>query len=83
VKRILAALAGIAGIAWWKSRTQPQADPAEELRTKLAAARAADDRDEFESGETPVDQAPDVDTRRREVHDRARAQIDELSHPGE
>jgi hypothetical protein len=66
--------------------TQPpveeQPDPrAEELRAKLAEARAAvDERDEFEDRETPVDQAPDpepepqdLDERRRRVHERAKA----------
>jgi hypothetical protein len=78
VKRILAALAGIAGFAWWRSRRHVEPDPAEELRAKLAEARAADDREEFESGEQAVDEV-DVDARRRAVHERARAQIDELS----
>jgi hypothetical protein len=76
VKRLFAALAGIVGIAWLRKRTaEPAADPADELRAKLAEAREADDRDEFEAGETPVDE---VDVRRQDVHDRARAAIDEL-----
>jgi hypothetical protein len=85
VKRLVAALAGIAGIAWFRRRkpaAQPaQPDPAEELKAKLAQAReVADDRDRFESGEKPVDEVPDdVDTRRSAVHDRARAAIDDLS----
>jgi hypothetical protein len=56
-------------------------DPAEELKARLAEARAAgDDREEFEAGETPVDEAPDpdVDSRRRSVHERARTAIDEM-----
>jgi hypothetical protein len=79
MKRLLAGLAGIAGIAWFRRRKPVQPDPAEELKAKLAEAReAADDREEFEAGEKPVDEAPDdVDTRRREVHDRARAAIDD------
>jgi hypothetical protein len=78
---VLAGLAGIAGIAWFRRRKQVQPDPADELKAKLAQAReVADDRDAFEAGEKPVDQVPDdVDTRRRDVHDRARAAIDELS----
>jgi len=58
------------------------ADPrAEELRARLAEARAAgDDRDEFEAGETPVDQAVTLgpDERRRQVHEHGRAAIDEM-----
>ena len=82
MKRALAALAGIAGIAWFRRRKPAaQPDPAEELKAKLAQAReVADDRDQFESGEKPVDEVPDdVDTRRSAVHDRARAAIDDLS----
>ena len=85
MKRALAALAGIAGIAWLRRRKPAQPvtgpDPADELKEKLAQAReAADDREEFEAGEKPVDQVPDdVDTRRSAVHDRARAAIDDLS----
>ncbi len=86
--RRLGALAGILGFTWWRSRrkravlspppppTQP--DPADGLRAKLAEARDAEDRDEFESGEKPVDEAADVETKRREAHDRARAAIDDL-----
>jgi hypothetical protein len=63
-------------------------DPrAEELRQKLAEARTAlDEREEFEAAETPVDEAvepvpnaetepesPDLDERRRRVHERARS----------
>ena len=58
---------------------------ADELRAKLAQAReAGDDRESFEAGETPVDQADvapgtgDLDTRRRSVHEQARAAIDEM-----
>ena len=82
MKGLLAALAGIFGIAWWRRRAQPAApapDHAADLRAKLAEARAADDRDEFEAGEKPVDEVPDdVDVRRRDVHERTRRQIDEL-----
>ncbi|HET8528203.1 MAG TPA: hypothetical protein VFL60_04775 [Gaiellaceae bacterium] len=84
MRRLLAALAGLLGLAWLRSRAQPPApsrpDPAEALRAKLAEARAADDREEFEAGEKPVDEVPDDDVavRRREVHERARRQIDEL-----
>ena len=79
MKRALAALAGILGIAWWRRRkheppAQPaEADPAEELRAKLAASREPE----------PEPEAPaDVADRRQDVHARARAAIDELT-PGE
>jgi len=85
MRRLFAWLAGVAGgmAAYRAFRRRPaetaRHDPAEELRSKLAEARAAgDDRDEFEAGETTVDEAPDPDTRRRSVHDQARAAIDEM-----
>jgi hypothetical protein len=86
VKRLYAWLAGLAGGAavYRAFRRQPpiaEPDPAEELKARLAEARAAgDDRKEFEAGETPVDEAPDpdVDARRRSVHERARTAIDEM-----
>jgi hypothetical protein len=68
---------------WLRRRKKTEPDPAAELRSKLEESRAvADDREEFESGETPVDQA-DPDARRRAVHDRAHARIDELSNSDE
>jgi len=81
VKRLVAGLAGIAGIAWFRRRKPRGPDPADELKAKLAEAREApDDREEFEAGEKPVDEIlDDVATRRRDVHDRARAAIDDLS----
>jgi hypothetical protein len=86
VKRLYAWLAGfVGGAAVYRAfRRHPpvvEADPAEELKAKLAEARATgDDREEFEAGETPVDEAPDpdVDARRRSVHERARTAIDEM-----
>jgi hypothetical protein len=86
VKRLYAWLAGLAGGAavYRAFRRQPpvaEPDPAEELKARLAEARGSgDDREEFEAGETPVDEAPDpdVDARRRSVHERARTAIDEM-----
>jgi hypothetical protein len=63
-------------------------DPrAEELRQRLAEARElSDERDEFEGGETTVDQAepatPDADARRREVHEAARAVTEQMRGQG-
>ncbi len=81
---------------WLRRRRGTEPDPAEALRAKLVESRAvAEDRDEFESGETPVDRADpeaqrapapeevvdesDPEARRRGVHDQTRARIDELS----
>ena len=86
MKRLTAWLAGVLGGAavYRALKRQPapahvEPDPADELKAKLAEARAAgDDRAEFEGGETPVDEVPDVDARRQSVHDQARAAIDEM-----
>jgi uncharacterized caspase-like protein len=81
---------GVAGAAAYRAlrgrravvpATEP--DPrAEELRRKLAESRdLVEERDEFESAETPVDRAEpsrDVDQRRREVHKEARAAAEEM-----
>ena len=59
-------------------------DPrAAELRRKLDEARAlTSEREDFESGETPVDRAADVDEtiaeRRRAVHEEGRAAAREM-----
>jgi hypothetical protein len=57
----------------------PPPDPrAEELRQRLDESRAlVDEREEFESAETPVDEA-EVDDRRRAVHERGRAAADQM-----
>ena len=71
-----------------RRRSAPPADApdprAEELRQRLDEARAvAVDREEFEAGETTVDQAEptgaDLEERRRRVHEAGRAAIDDLS----
>lgn len=79
---------------WLRRRRESAPDPAAELRAKLEESRSvADERDEFEAGETPVDQADpdaaqvapspvdeaDPEARRRAVHEQTRARIDELS----
>ena len=75
---------GAFGMWRWLRRKQKPApasapDPAETLRARLDESRAlVDERDAFEEGETPVDEAADPDTRRRSVHDEARARLDEL-----
>jgi hypothetical protein len=76
--RLIALLLGGFGIfAFLRRRRhepEPIASPADELRSKLAETRAG--------GEAPVpepDLAGDLEARRREVHDRARGAIDDLS----
>jgi hypothetical protein len=87
MRRLLAWLTGFAGglVAYraWRRAPQPSPstapDPADALRAKLAEAKAAgQDREEFESGEQAVDAAADPDERRRAVHERGRAAVDEM-----
>jgi hypothetical protein len=81
VRRLLALLGGIALLRAWLSRRRRASveapDPADELRRKLEESRElAEDQEEFAAGETPVD--VDAGERRREVHERGRAAIDEM-----
>lgn len=63
----------------------------EALKTKLAESRVvAEDREEFESAETPIDEAEtvpgEVGDRRRSVHERGRQVAEQMrrgSSPGE
>ena len=83
MKRLLALLAGGLGLGALlrrrRSRPALSASPAEDLRAKLESSKGLEaERARFESGEMPVDQVPDVDTRRADVQARARQAIDEL-----
>jgi acetyl-CoA carboxylase carboxyltransferase component len=75
---------GVAGLTAYRKlrRTPPAVDRrADELRQKLDESRAlVEEREEFESAETTVDavEPPEVDDRRRSVHDRARAAAEEM-----
>jgi hypothetical protein len=80
-------LGGLAVFRLFQRRRQTEGttlDPrAEELRRRLAEARElSDERDEFEAGETTVDQAepatPNADARRREVHEAGRATVERM-----
>jgi hypothetical protein len=64
-----------------RKKPPPEPDPALELRRKLDESRAVvQERDEFEAAEVPVDQAEAaIDERRRDVHRRAQASIDEMN----
>jgi len=66
---------------------EPGPDPrAAELRRKLAESRTiVSERDEFEAGETSVDEAeaaqPEVENRRRRVHEEGRAAARRMRRP--
>jgi hypothetical protein len=74
---------GVAGVAAYRRlRRQPAEDPAAELRRRLDESRdLAGERDEFEEGETPIDEAEapqGLDERRRAVHERGRSAVDDM-----
>lgn len=71
MKRLLAVLAGIVGVRALLRRRRPAAEgpPVDELRAKLAEAKVE------EPAPAPE---PDVESRRADVHERARRAIDEL-----
>jgi hypothetical protein len=71
--------------------TEPDAPPAataaheeedrraDDLRRRVEESRLVlDERDEFEGAETPVDEAADPESRRRDVHDRARQMVERM-----
>ena len=72
---------GVLAVWRWlrrKPKPAPEPDPAEALRARLDESRAlVDERDRFEEGETPVDEA-DPDARRRSVHEQARDRLEKL-----
>jgi hypothetical protein len=80
VGRLVALLLGGFGLGAYLSRrrrhTEPGDSPAEELRSKLAESRAAQDAP---AEEPPPELETELEQRRREVHDRARGAIDDLS----
>jgi hypothetical protein len=78
--RRLFVLAGLAALAAYFFRRRvpapspaPAVDPADELRRTLDEARASELVDD--GGDSPV---ADLDARRRDVHERARATVDEM-----
>jgi hypothetical protein len=77
MRRFLAGVGFAMGLAWlfrWRRKPQPvpAADPAEELKQKLAESRTAQPEQEPEPKAAPLDE------RRQAVHDRARASIDDM-----
>ena len=82
MRRFLAGIGFAMGLAWlfrWRRKpaAAPQPDPAEELKQKLADSRTPEPAAEPE----PEPAAP-LEERRRSVHDRARASIDEMRGRG-
>lgn len=77
----LGVAAGIARRMRRRGRSEEAPDPrAEQLRRRLDESREiVSEREEFESGETPVDS---VEDRRRGVHERGREAIDEIRSDG-
>jgi hypothetical protein len=72
---------------FWRRPRQPEAAGvdarAEELRRKLAESRSiVAERDEFEAAELTIDRAEpapeDPESRRRAVHDSARATVEQM-----
>jgi hypothetical protein len=86
VKRLVALAVGAFGVRALLRRRAHGAEPADELRAKLAANRTTPEPEpEPEPAATaadePLDGVPEdpVDARRADVHARARQAIDELS----
>jgi hypothetical protein len=78
VARLVALVLGGFGLGAYlrrrrKHRRELEPSPADELRSKLAESRAA----ELEPPEPTLED--DLEERRRDVHDRARGAIDDLS----
>jgi hypothetical protein len=94
LRALLVLVVGVLGLgSWWRRRRhrpedeQPDsdlgADPADELRAKLAESRDEPGREPAAEAEADPDPEPapsptDPEARRQEVHDAARASIDEL-----
>ena len=81
--------AGAAGVAYRTLRRKPAreeaADPrAEELRRKLHESKPiVQEREEFEAGETPVDEAEpaSLEDKRAAVHERGREAVRDMRGP--
>jgi hypothetical protein len=80
----IAGAIGAAGVAYraLRSRQPREADPrADELRRKLDESKPlVEERDEFEAGETPVDEVEPatLDEKRGAVHERGREAMREM-----
>jgi hypothetical protein len=85
----IAGALGAAGVAYrtLRRRPSPAADPrADELRRKLDESKPlVEEREQFESGETPVDEATlaEKQEKRAAAHEQARAAVREMKGPSE
>lgn len=83
MKRLVALAVGAFGVRALLRRRAHGIEPADELRAKLAASRPTEPEPEPEATapDEPSDGVPEdpVDSRRADVHARARQAIDELS----
>jgi hypothetical protein len=82
----IAGVFGAAGVAYRALRRQPKpaADPrADELRRRLDESKPlVEEREQFESGETAVDETS-LDEKRAAVHQRGQAAFREMKRPSE
>lgn len=78
MKRLLAVVLGALGLTAWlrRRRERSSPSPADDLKATLAESRTAEAPAEQPSEPEPE---PDVDSRRADVHARAREAMDELS----
>jgi hypothetical protein len=65
---------------WRKPQPVPAADPADELKQKLAESRAEEAAPPPET-EPEAAQPAGIDERRRAIHERAQAAIDQMRDP--
>ena len=84
MKRLFALVVGALGLtAFLKRRREraavPPPSPADDLKAKLAESRSVEEPAPAPTVPPPVVDDPDVDTRRADVHARARQAMDELS----
>ncbi|TML48648.1 MAG: hypothetical protein E6G21_11735 [Actinobacteria bacterium] len=82
----IAGALGAAGVAYrtLRRRPSPAADPrADELRRKLDESKPlVEEREQFESGETPVDEAT-LQEKRAALHEQGQAAVREMKGPSE
>jgi len=82
----IAGALGAAGVAFraLRRRPSPAADPrADELRRKLDESKPlVEEREQFESGETPVDHAT-LEEKRTALHEQGQAAVREMKGPSE